>query len=534
MTFAGLQAEGLLGRNSPLLYQRIGENMEYLVTGSEMRAYDNDTIHQIGIPTLVLMERAALKVSCCVEEELIRRCGSAHKGKVLCVCGTGNNGGDGLCVARLLAEKGISAEAVLLGESGRMTEETKRQLSILEHYDVVVHRTVPEGAYDVVVDALFGTGLTREITGTLREAVEAVNKKQACRIAVDIPSGINSDTGKVMGAAVKADRTVALAFKKRGHCLYPGALYAGEITVADIGITEVSFEGNVPGMYTYTENPKRYLPERKPDGNKGTFGKLLLIAGSEKMAGAALLAARSAYKAGAGMVKLVIPEKIRGIVQVSLPEALIQTYESHQRLTKEEERLFAESMKWADAIAIGCGLTVCESGKRLLELAVSQGTLPLVIDADGLNILAYEEKLRKCLQESCGQGRKAVLTPHMGELARLLHRPVEEITADETESTIQAAKETGCIVVGKSARTCVCQEGAPLFLNTAGNDKMATAGSGDVLTGMIAALVVQGMEPREAACAGVYLHACAGDAAVRTAGSAALTATDIIEGLCAL
>ena len=178
--------------------------MEYLVTGSEMRAYDNDTIHQIGIPALVLMERAALRVSGCVEEELIRRCGSTHKGKVLCVCGMGNNGGDGLCVARLLAEKGISAEAALLGELERMTEETRRQLSILEHYDVVVHRTVPEGAYDVVVDALFGTGLTREITGVLREAVEAVNKKQACRVAVEIHCGINSVTGEGMGGAVKA------------------------------------------------------------------------------------------------------------------------------------------------------------------------------------------------------------------------------------------------------------------------------------------------------------------------------------------
>ncbi|MDE6128877.1 MAG: NAD(P)H-hydrate epimerase, partial [Lachnospiraceae bacterium] len=275
----------------------MGANMEYLVTGNEMRAYDNNTIHQIGIPALVLMERAALKVSGCVEAELVRRCGSTHKGKVLCVCGTGNNGGDGLCVARLLAEKGIPAEAVLLGNPERMTEETKRQLSILEHFGVTVHSEVPEEACDVVVDALFGTGLTREITGVLREAVEAVNRKQACRIAVDIPSGINSDTGSVMGAAVKADKTVALAFKKRGHCLYPGALYAGEITVADIGITEVSFQGTVPRMYTYTENPKRYLPQRRPDGNKGTFGKLLLIAGSEKMAGAALLAAKSAYRA---------------------------------------------------------------------------------------------------------------------------------------------------------------------------------------------------------------------------------------------
>lgn len=508
--------------------------MEYLVTGNEMRAYDNDTIHQIGIPASVLMERAALQTAACVEKALLARYGRAQAGKVLCVCGTGNNGGDGLCVARLLAEKGIPAEAALLGDRERLTEETRRQLSILTHFDIVVHKEIPREEYDVVVDALFGTGLTREITGALRDAVEEINRRQSYRIAVDIPSGINADTGSVMGAAVKADETVALAFKKRGHCLYPGALYAGKITVADIGITEKSFFGNPPRMYTYTEKPADYLPKRKPDGNKGTFGKLLLVAGSEKMAGAALLAAKSAYRAGTGMVKLVIPEQIREIVQSTLPEALIQTYDSPLALTEAEEQLFAENMKWADAIAIGCGLTVCESAKRLLTLAVLQGELPLVIDADGLNILAYEEKLQEQLRKSCIGQRKAVLTPHMGELARLLHKPVPEVTAAETESTLQAAEKTGCIVVGKSARTIVCQTGAPLFLNTAGNDKMATAGSGDVLTGIIAALVVQGMEPREAACAGVYLHACAGDAAAGTAGSAALTATDIIEGLCAL
>ncbi|MEZ3428321.1 MAG: NAD(P)H-hydrate dehydratase [Lachnospiraceae bacterium] len=508
--------------------------MEYLVTGSEMRAYDNNTIHQIGIPALVLMERAALAVSENVEAALRKSAATGQMGKVLCVCGTGNNGGDGVCVARLLAEKGILAEVALLGEQKRLTEETKHQLSILSHYAAPIYQNVPEGTYDVVVDALFGTGLTREITGKLREAVEKINRKPAYRIAVDIPSGINADTGGVMGAAVKADKTVALAFRKRGHCLYPGALYAGEIVIADIGITKQSFLGGQPGMYTYTKAPAAYLKRRRADGNKGTFGKLLLVAGSEKMAGAALLAARSAYKAGAGMVKLVIPEKIREIVQKGLPEALIQTYESPHTLTEEEEKLFAENMKWADAAAIGCGMTVCESGRRMLALAAAQETLPLVIDADGLNILADEESLGKLLKDRNRQEKNVVLTPHMGELARLLHKPIAEVVAAEIESTIQAAKETGCIVAGKSARTCVCSFGEPLFLNTAGNDKMATAGSGDVLTGMIAALMVQGMQPKEAACGGVYLHACAGDAAAEKAGGACLTATDIIEGFCAI
>ncbi len=254
--------------------------MEYLVTGSEMRAYDNNTIHQIGIPALVLMERAALAVSANVEEALQKLRGSGQRGRVLCICGTGNNGGDGVCVARLLAEKGIPAEVALLGEERRLTEETKRQLSILSHFAVPIYQNVPEGTYDVVVDALFGTGLTREIEGELRETVEEINRIPAYRIAVDIPSGINADTGSVMGAAVKADKTVALAFRKRGHCLYPGALYAGEIVIADIGINKQSFLGRQPDMYTYTKAPSAYLQKRRADGNKGTFGKLLLVAGS--------------------------------------------------------------------------------------------------------------------------------------------------------------------------------------------------------------------------------------------------------------
>ncbi|MGN1147419.1 MAG: NAD(P)H-hydrate dehydratase, partial [Lachnospiraceae bacterium] len=317
--------------------------------------------------------------------------------------------------------------------------------------------------------------------------------------------------------------------------LYPGAAFAGTIKLADIGITERSFQGILPAMYTIKEKPEDLLPKRRADGNKGTFGKLLLVAGSEKMAGAALLCGESAYRMGAGMVKLVIPEKIREIVQERLPEALIQTYDSPAGLQEEEEALFLENSKWADAIAIGPGLSVCESGRRLLELAIAEETKPLVIDADGLNILSSNEQLMERLKNRCtGSERekaKVILTPHMGELARLLGEPLAQITANETLSTIRLAGSTGSIVAGKSARTHVCEAEQPIFLNTAGNDRMATAGSGDVLTGMIAALLVQGMEPLEAAVAGVYLHACAGDAAAEKAGNVGIKASDIIAGL---
>lgn len=248
------------------------------------------------------------------------------------------------------------------------------------------------------------------------------------------------------------------------------------------------------------------------------------------MAGAAILSATGAYRAGAGMVKLVIPERIREIVQTRLPEALIQVYENGDGITPKESAEFEKNMEWADAVVIGPGLSLGESGKMLLELALGQTEKALVIDADGLNLLAKSSFLQKHLKERTKNGAEPViLTPHMGELARLLSRTVQEVTADEVESTMEAAEKTGCIVVGKSARTQVCQTGKTVFLNTAGNDRMATAGSGDVLTGIIGALLVQGMAPFEAAECGVYLHACAGDAAAERAGVKGLLASDLAK-----
>lgn len=512
--------------------------MEYLVTSNEMRAYDTYTIESIGIPSLVLMERAALQTVVRVREAMksLDACtdfkdGIPHKDfSVLCVCGTGNNGGDGLCVTRLLREQGIEADAVIIGNRDKVSKETAVQLSVLGKYGVIVKNAITDNNYDIIVDALFGIGLTRDICGEYSEAIERINQSAAYKISVDIPSGIDADTGKVWGCAVKADETVAIAYKKRGHFLYPGVTYCGQVTVAPIGITDVSFAGNPPEMYTYTEPVRTLLPERKPDGNKGTFGKVLLVAGSAQMAGAALLCAESIYRTGAGMVKLVIPESIREIIQTRLPEALIQTYSSCDGLNSEEEDSFLQNSNWADVIAIGPGLGFSESAKQLLGYAVSVPK-PLVIDADGLNMLAAEQSESSLWSSLKNRVSPTILTPHMGELARLLGLTTKEVVTNETKATVALAKKTKCIVVGKSARTHVCGENNKIFLNTAGNDKMATAGSGDVLTGMITALLARGLDAKNAAALGVYLHACAGDFAAKEAGVLGITASDIIDGL---
>ncbi|HKM33784.1 MAG TPA: NAD(P)H-hydrate dehydratase [Lachnospiraceae bacterium] len=500
--------------------------MEYLVTGNEMHAYDTYTIEQIGIPALVLMERAALKVAEYIEKKF------SENSNVLCVCGTGNNGGDGFCVARLLIDRGMNVDTVLVGDDTKATNETKIQLDILKQYGVFPYDKIPNEEYDVIIDAFFGIGLKRELVGKHKDVINEINTLSGVKISIDIPSGINVDSGQSMGTAVKADVTITLAFRKRGLYLYPGSDFAGNIELVDIGISTRSFVNQMPGMYTIMKNAKSYFPERKKDGNKGTFGKVLLVAGSADMAGAAILAGRSAYKSGAGMVKLIIPETIRVIIQESLPDAMIQTYCGVQNLSEEEKNEFIKNMDWADTVAIGPGLSISEIGKEFLNLAITYDDKPLVIDADGINMLAIEPKLLETLVNQIENRHKPViLTPHMGELARLLKKKINEVVQDETGNTISAAELTHCIVVGKSARTHVYQQGNPIFLNTAGNNKMATAGSGDVLTGIIASFLAQGLTPFQAAESGVYIHACAGDAAAHHAGSAALTASDIIAGL---
>ncbi len=547
--------------------------MEYLVTKKEMQAYDTYTIEQIGVPALVLMERAALCVTECVLSVLKGMGRITPKAepkqkaaicpKVLCVCGVGNNGGDGLAVARMLMDEGIAVDVALIGDKAHASNETKVQLDILEKYGINPIDKVPKANYEVVVDALFGTGLSREISGAYKDAIEAinametVNATESYRISIDMPSGIDADEGTVLGVAVKTHETVTIAFKKRGLYLYPGAEHAGKIHVAKIGITEKSFAVGAPKMYTLTGEPSMLLPKRRADGNKGTFGKVLLVAGSSTMAGAAILSASSAYKTGAGMVKLMIPEKIRVIIQERLPEALIQVYESEDGLAEPETEQFLENADWADVIVIGPGLSKHASGKQLLELVICKTKKPLVLDADALNMLSEDKKLQeKLLTRNRNSMETAVtaysiLTPHLGELARLLGKETKAVVDHQIDCCKEAVEKFGGIVVAKSARTCVCGMDTPDFLNTAGNDKMATAGSGDVLTGIIAALLAQGtvqektkgdsetFSPKEAAVLGVYLHAKAGDKAVKMVETAdadmipctGILASDIVENI---
>lgn len=490
--------------------------MQYLVTAEEMRRFDNYTIKEIGIPAMVLMERAAL-AAC----ELIENYSAEHSkapGTVLVMAGTGNNGGDGLALARLLSEKKYEVEIWCVGDEGKASEQWRQQKKILTHYPVCFSAKPQKSEYTILIDALFGVGLSREITGAYGEAVKLFNSLEGRKLALDLPSGIDSDTGRIWGRAVRADETVTFGFCKRGLVLYPGCELAGRVTVADIGISEVSFGKKAPGMYTLDESTEELLPLRNACGNKGTFGKVLLIAGSVNMAGAAVLAARAAYRMGAGMVKVITPEENRVILQSTVPEALLGTEEDLET-----------SLNWADVIAIGPGLGKGDAALRMLEKVLRDSALPLLIDADGLNLLSEQGFLRELAADRGIQGRSIVLTPHVGELSRLAGKSVSEVKADLAACGSELAMELQAVVVAKDARTFICRAGKPICVNLSGNSGLATAGSGDVLAGMIAGLMAQGMEALQAACVGVCIHGRTGDRVASEIGEHACMAGDLLQ-----
>jgi len=516
--------------------------MKYSMTGAQAKELDRYTIGQIGIPSVVLMERAALAVADAV-------CGlRPEPGIVWIACGTGNNGADGIAAGRILKERGYDVTVLLAGDLEHATEEHRLQQKIAGMLKV---RMVPAAAFtwghcDVLVDALFGIGLCREITGAYRELMERLLKQEKAQVvAVDIPSGIHADTGVVMGAALRADVTVTFGFYKNGLILYPGRSYAGEVRIADIGFSveslmKTGWSGRVP-----ESSDLERLPRRRADGNKGTFGKVLLIAGCAGMSGAAYLSALAAYRLGAGLVRILTVPENRAVLQNQLPEAIVTVYDPRW-LCREEaagsagengktgsapageerfENLIEEQCGWADVIVMGPGLGQAPYVERLAEAVLSCSYVPMVLDADALNAVAAHPRLQQYFTENI------IITPHVGEMARLTGKTPEEIKTDPVTTARDYSAEMNVVCVLKDASTVTADKDGTVYINTSGCSAMAKAGSGDVLTGVIAALLAQGMEETEAAAFGVYLHGLAGEAAARDKGSHGVLAHEIADYL---
>lgn len=484
--------------------------MIYLPTGEQMRRADLYTIEEIGVPSMVLMERAALEVVRCMEEEQL------DFRRVLVICGSGNNGGDGYAIARLLHLKGHDVTIFFAGNSQKRSEENAQQAKIAAHYEIPVITNLDTEEYSVIIDALFGTGLKREVTGHYREILCSVNQMTGKKVAVDLPSGIHDTTGARMEIAFCADLTVAIAFPKRGLFLQEGNVCAGKILTGDIGISSETFsEGTVTFCY---EKQDLFLgfPKRKKNSHKGSYGKVLMIAGSKGMSGAAYLSAKAAYAVGAGLVQIYTHEENRVILQQLLPEAIITTYDTFD--SEQLEKL----IQWADLIGIGCGLGKSDTAERVMQYTLKRALVPCVVDADGINILS---KHMEWIEET---NALIVLTPHMKEMSRMLQCSVRELIEQRMEKLHAFVERYKVVCVLKDARTLVAKEHRNTYLNLSGNAAMAKAGSGDVLAGVIVGILAQQCEPYTSACLGVFLHGLAGDMARDKKGAYSVLASDLV------
>lgn len=492
----------------------------YVLDAAHMRRADEGTIEELGISQEVLMERAALAVVDVVLKYSPER--------VLCVCGVGNNGGDAVAVARILKMQGVSADVFLCAQSDKQKESVQKQYEI---FCKIGGRTVTDtdfAEYDMIVDGIFGVGLDREVKGNYAEMIEVINvaaQEGSKVIAVDMPSGIHTDTGAVMGSAVKADETVAFAYYKPGHLLYPGAGYCGKVTVCDIGIcADYFYDNEQADTFTVSASEMISLPERRRDGNKGTFGRVLIIAGSRDMYGACFLSALAAFRMGAGLVDIYTHEVNRRVMQEKLPEAILHTYED----VGIDTDLLCKLSNNADCVVIGPGLSTDENAAMLVSAVLKNCTKTIVADADALNCIAKDIALfdtQKTFPE-----RELIITPHPGELSRLTGISVPELKENYAGMIRSFANKYRLIVVGKDAGTVV-SDGKSTYLNQTGNDGMATAGSGDVLSGIIGALCASGIKGFEAAWKGVFLHGKAGDTAVGISNTRSLMASDIANAL---
>jgi NAD(P)H-hydrate epimerase len=492
------------------------------VTSREMREIDRITISDYGIGGLVLMERAGVAAT----DNIMRL---YEPKRVTVLAGSGNNGGDGLVIARELHNRGVDVRVIMVGSKSRLSPDCRHQYDTARKMRVPIafrKRLQPLDLHGaLVVDAVFGTGLDKDVKGPIAGIIREANGSGCTVVAVDIASGISADNGQILGTAFYADTTVTFGAPKRGHLLYPGAEHTGRLLVEDIGFPGILFE-HLKCTVLQNESMARLVPERAACSHKGDYGHVLLLAGSKGKTGAALLAARACLRTGAGLVTIGAPERLSGPIQSSVTEEMLlllpDTGEGALSIGALDRTLeFINSQ--ADVIAAGPGMGRLEETSRFVRELLIRSPAPMVLDADAA----------VALENSTGLLRKTkspvILTPHPGEFSRLSGRPKAEIEKDRIGSATEFAKETGTWLVLKGAPTVVAEPGGNAFISSTGNPGMATAGSGDVLTGMIAALLGQGLPPLESSLLGVFLHGLAGDLGAGETGEHSLVASDIVE-----
>ncbi|MDR0862420.1 MAG: NAD(P)H-hydrate dehydratase [Oscillospiraceae bacterium] len=491
-----------------------------LYSVAEVRAAEEYALHMAGIPDAKLMSDAAEHLVTAALE--FRR----ESGDVLVLCGTGNNGGDGIAAAALLRGVGVPVRAFLVGRRERMTSlsrEMERRLvasgGLLEDFDADVVAAVPCG---VIIDALFGIGLNAPPTGDALAAIRFINTArydsrhrmglETTVISADIPSGVAADSGLVAGEAVRADVTVAFIGAKVGHFSMPGRMYCGELRVRDLGVPLEALSGAESRVFAVTSGDVT-LPRREPDTHKGDYGKLLIAAGCRDYMGAPVIAARAATRAGAGLVFLGVPTEILPIVAAKCDGEVVFAYDGVSDALKAR-------LDKCDAALIGCGMGDTPETFAMVAAAL-RGNIPLILDADGINALSGHIDVLD--EAACS----VVLTPHEGEFTRL----GGDLSAGRLAAAVKFAAEHGCVVILKGYSTVVAFPDGSAYINTTGSPAMAKGGMGDALAGVLAALIAQGFPLKDACIAAVYLHGLAGDLAAERLGEYALAPGDVIAAL---
>lgn len=505
-----------------------------IVTADEMKALDRAAIEDYGISGLVLMENAGIRVV-----DLIRRVMGEVRGKVVTIfIGKGNNGGDGLVIARHLLNMGAEVKVLSIVNVGEINGDAAANLNIwrkMEQKTYSVHQgdgiNIVKLALmktDLIVDAIYGTGFHGKMREGVGRVIEVINNSGKPIVAVDIPSGLEAGTGRVNGPCIRAHHTVTFGLPKLGLYLEPGADHAGEITVADISLPGVLIEKEAPQRYLLTaECVKKWLPPRQSPAHKGNFGRVLVIAGSRGMTGAASLAGEAALRSGAGLVTVAVPETLHDIMEGKLTEAMTVALPDtgSGSLSREARSRILSLLENMDVLAIGPGLSQAPEAVTLVRELLPAIKIPFVLDADALNALAGEVGILGNLQAP------AVITPHPGEMARLMGVAPKDIQADRIGNAVKASAAWNVVTLLKGSRTVVAAPDGAVYINPTGNPGMATGGSGDVLTGIVVSLIAQGLKPARAAAAGAYFHGLAGDLAAREKGMMGLIAGDIISAL---
>jgi len=511
--------------------QSVGVSPWTLVSAEEMRALDVYSIETLGIDADLLMESAGRAVC----EEVIRvlsALGLGREGRILVLCGGGNNGGDGLVVARHLHQLGFIVQvliatpvASLRGDAAANAQRAQRVGLELQPWGSGADRARRLAGADVVVDAIFGTGLSRRVEGDIAECIEQVNElsEGAVVVAVDLPSGLNADTGACLGPTIRATHTVTLGSPKLGLMLEPGRSLAGEIRVARIGIAERSPECQPKAVCWSPAWAGLQLPDRPRTGHKGRFGHALVIAGSRGKTGAAALTAQGAARAGAGLVTVACAESLNAILEVKCTEMMTVPVAEHpdQSISPEAEKVLLELASVMRCVALGPGLGQNPGTQALVARLVEKLSLPIVVDADGLNALVGNLDLLH------GRSAPTVLTPHPGEAARLLDSDPVRINTDRVASACLLAQRTGAIVLLKGAGTVIATPEGDVVLNPTGGPALASGGTGDLLTGLVAGFVCQGLDVFDAAALAAYVHGAASDRCAKAQGEAGLMAGDL-------